>query len=104
LVEACSHDDFTAWKLHLLGFSHVFVHFFFVPLVTLFCLVYRNKLQKARERDISEKIALGMPNTGAGTSSETQFDSRLFNTTKVTDEECLNLLIAIAYLFMVKPS
>ncbi|KAL8576199.1 SNW domain-containing protein 1 [Nucella lapillus] len=45
----------------------------------------RNKLQKARERDISEKIALGLPNTGAGTSSETQFDSRLFNTSKGMD-------------------
>lgn len=47
---------------------------------TLF--VYRSRLQRDRERDISEKIALGMPNTGAG-NQETMFDQRLFNTTKV---------------------
>merc|ERR1712223_1474371 len=39
----------------------------------------RNRLQKEKERDISEMIALGKPNTGAGGSRETQFDQRLFN-------------------------
>lgn len=44
----------------------------------------RTKLQKERERDISEQIALGLPakNIGLG---ETQFDQRLFNTTKGMD-------------------
>ncbi|CAG9838677.1 unnamed protein product [Diabrotica balteata] len=37
----------------------------------------RSKLQRERERDISEQIALGMPAKGA-TSNETQFDQRLF--------------------------
>ena len=55
-----------------------------VPECESLAAVFRNKLQKARERDISEKIALGLPNTGAGGSSDTQFDSRLFNTSKVT--------------------
>ncbi|CAG2249911.1 SNW domain-containing protein 1-like isoform X2 [Mytilus edulis] len=44
----------------------------------------RSRLQRERERDISEKIALGMPNTGAG-NQETMFDQRLFNTTKGMD-------------------
>ncbi|XP_064458356.1 SNW domain-containing protein 1-like [Ornithodoros turicata] len=39
----------------------------------------RSKLEKQRERDISEQIALGMP--GARTS-EVQFDQRLFNQSK----------------------
>ncbi|XP_057667186.1 puff-specific protein Bx42 [Diorhabda carinulata] len=37
----------------------------------------RSKLQRERERDISEQIALGMPAKSA-TSNETQFDQRLF--------------------------
>ncbi|KAG8190087.1 hypothetical protein JTE90_006027 [Oedothorax gibbosus] len=43
----------------------------------------RNKLEKQRERDISEQIALGMPNTRQ--SNELQFDQRLFNTNKGMD-------------------
>lgn len=44
----------------------------------------RSKLQKERERDISEQIALGMPaKTQFG--GEAQFDQRLFNTTKGMD-------------------
>ncbi|XP_046338629.1 SNW domain-containing protein 1-like [Haliotis rufescens] len=43
----------------------------------------RSRIQKERERDISEKIALGLPN--AGGSQETQFDQRLFNTNKGMD-------------------
>jgi len=42
----------------------------------------RNKLQKDRERDISEKIALGLPNTGAA-RDDVQFDQRLFNQSRV---------------------
>ncbi|KFM68418.1 SNW domain-containing protein 1, partial [Stegodyphus mimosarum] len=43
----------------------------------------RSKLEKQRERDISEQIALGMPNPKQ--SSELQFDQRLFNSTKGMD-------------------
>lgn len=45
----------------------------------------RSKHQRERERDISEKIALGLPNTGAGGSSDVQFDQRLFNQSKGLD-------------------
>lgn len=40
-----------------------------------------NKLRGARDkdRDVSEKIALGMPNPRATANSESQFDQRLFN-------------------------
>jgi SNW domain-containing protein 1 len=44
----------------------------------------RTALQKDKERDISEKIALGLPNTGFNTG-EIQFDSRLFNGSKGLD-------------------
>jgi len=44
----------------------------------------RTALQKDKERDISEKIALGMPNTGHNTG-EVQFDSRLFSSAKGLD-------------------
>lgn len=40
------------------------------------------RLKKDKERDISEKIALGLPDSRARTG-ETQFDSRLFNQSKV---------------------
>lgn len=40
----------------------------------------RSKLQKERERDISEQIALGMP-AKTNVSGDSQFDQRLFNTT-----------------------
>ncbi|KAK3922446.1 Puff-specific protein Bx42 [Frankliniella fusca] len=44
----------------------------------------RSKLQRERERDISEQIALGMPaKTIAG--GEAQFDQRLFNSSKGMD-------------------
>jgi len=44
----------------------------------------RTQLQKAKERDISELIALGMPNAGKP-GGETQFDTRLFNSSKGID-------------------
>jgi SNW domain-containing protein 1 len=47
----------------------------------------RTQLQKDKERDVSEKIALGMPNTGANTG-EVQFDSRLFSSAKVRIFAC----------------
>lgn len=42
------------------------------------------RLKKGRERDISEKIALGLPDTRAR-NNETQFDQRLFDQTKGLD-------------------
>lgn len=46
----------------------------------------RTKLQKERERDISEQIALGMPaKSSLGGNGEALFDQRLFNTTKGID-------------------
>ncbi|KAL9881615.1 puff-specific protein Bx42-like [Glossina fuscipes fuscipes] len=55
----------------------------------------RTKLQKERERDISEQIALGMPAKTIGTG-ESLFDPRLFNNTKGTssgfnDDETYNV-------------
>jgi hypothetical protein len=41
------------------------------------------KLKRDKERDISEKIALGLPDSRSRASGETQFDSRLFNQTGV---------------------
>lgn len=46
----------------------------------------RNRIQRERERDISEKIALGLPNTGGGSrDSEAMFDQRLYNKDRVRD-------------------
>merc|ERR1712136_241394 len=43
----------------------------------------RRQLKGDGERDISEQIALGLPNTrGRGNNEETQFDQRLFNRSK----------------------
>lgn len=44
----------------------------------------RSKLQRERERDISEQIALGLPAKN-NSNGETMFDQRLFNTTKGMD-------------------
>lgn len=44
----------------------------------------RSKLQRERERDISEQIALGMPAKTAN-NGESMFDQRLFNTSKGMD-------------------
>lgn len=44
----------------------------------------RSKLQRERERDISEQIALGMPAKSIN-NGETMFDQRLFNTSKGMD-------------------
>ncbi|XP_044587848.1 puff-specific protein Bx42-like [Cotesia glomerata] len=45
----------------------------------------RSRLQRERERDISEQIALGMPAKNSDANSDSQFDQRLFNTTKGID-------------------
>lgn len=42
----------------------------------------RSKLEREKDRDISEKIALGMP--GGPPSQESLFDQRLFNQTQVS--------------------
>lgn len=44
----------------------------------------RSKLQKDRERDVSEQIALGMP-AKSNANGDTMFDQRLFNTSKGMD-------------------
>lgn len=55
----------------------------------------RSKLQRDQDRDISELIALGQPNPR--TSSEAQYDQRLFNQNKVINPSAfanLRLLIS----------
>lgn len=40
----------------------------------------RNRLQRDKDRDVSERIALGLPSTGGGgESGQAQYDSRLYN-------------------------
>ena len=57
----------------------------------------RSKLERNRERDISEQIALGLPARAAqGTSGDAIFDSRLFNQSKglssgFNDDEGINV-------------
>nr|XP_034324432.1 SNW domain-containing protein 1 [Crassostrea gigas] len=45
----------------------------------------RSRIQRERERDISEKIALNLPDARAGGSGDVQFDQRLFNQSKGMD-------------------
>ena len=47
----------------------------------------RSKLERNKDRDVSEKIALGLP-TGAP-SQEALFDQRLFNQSKVCVPWCM---------------
>jgi len=54
---------------------------------------YRNRLQKERDRDVSEKIALGLPNTGAA-RDDVQFDQRLFNQSRVSDSPCVRVRVS----------
>ncbi|XP_068634613.1 SNW/SKI-interacting protein A-like [Aristolochia californica] len=42
----------------------------------------KSKITRDRDRDISEKVALGMASTGAGRSGEVMYDQRLFNQEK----------------------
>lgn len=53
-------------------------------LTTYLILIYRSKLQRDRERDISEQIALGLP-AKTITGGEVQFDQRLMNSSKGMD-------------------
>ncbi|CAJ0586364.1 unnamed protein product, partial [Mesorhabditis spiculigera] len=49
-----------------------------------------DKLRRERERDISEKIAIGLPDArNRGTAGETQFDQRLFDQSKGLDSGAL---------------
>ena len=50
--------------------------------MTHFLLSYRSKLERDRDRDVTEKIALGVPS--GGVSQDSLFDQRLFNQSKVT--------------------
>ena len=46
------------------------------------CQCFRSRLQRERDRDVSEKIALGMPNAGRA-GDDVQYDQRLFNQSRV---------------------
>lgn len=64
----------------------------------------RSKLERSKDRDVSEKIALGLP-TGAP-SQDSLFDQRLFNQSKVRlqltsppqDSEILAAVICLSTL------
>ncbi|KAG6772127.1 hypothetical protein POTOM_023523 [Populus tomentosa] len=45
----------------------------------------KSKITRDRDRDISEKVALGMASTGAGKGGEVAYDQRLFNQEKGMD-------------------
>ncbi|GFY80849.1 chromatin protein family [Actinidia rufa] len=45
----------------------------------------KSKITRDRDRDVSEKVALGMASTGAGRSGEVMYDQRLFNQEKGMD-------------------
>uniref|UniRef100_A0A6M2EIT9 SKI-interacting protein SKIP SNW domain-containing protein n=1 Tax=Populus davidiana TaxID=266767 RepID=A0A6M2EIT9_9ROSI len=45
----------------------------------------KSKITRDRDRDISEKVALGMASTGAGKGGEIAYDQRLFNQEKGMD-------------------
>ncbi|CAK9153140.1 unnamed protein product [Ilex paraguariensis] len=45
----------------------------------------KSKLTRDRDRDVSEKVALGMATTGAGRGGEVMYDQRLFNQEKGMD-------------------
>lgn len=45
----------------------------------------KSKITRDRDRDISEKISLGMASTGAGRGGEVMYDQRLFNQEKGMD-------------------
>jgi len=49
--------------------------------INILLLSYRSKLDRDRDRDVTEKIALGVPTGGA--SQDSLFDQRLFNQSKV---------------------
>ncbi|OVA00471.1 SKI-interacting protein SKIP [Macleaya cordata] len=45
----------------------------------------KSKITRDRDRDVSEKVALGMASTGAGRGGEVMYDQRLFNQEKGMD-------------------
>ncbi|KAK7829768.1 snw/ski-interacting protein [Quercus suber] len=45
----------------------------------------KSKITRDRNRDVSEKVALGMASAGAGRGEETMYDQRLFNQEKGMD-------------------
>lgn len=53
-------------------------------LISDFVLRPRSKLQRDQDRDISELIALGVPNPRS--AGEAQYDQRLFNQSKVRNK------------------
>lgn len=65
-----------------------------MALILLFVISLRSKAARDKNRDISEKIALGLPNAG-NVSQEALYDQRLFNSTKVS--HCLKLFLRSVY-------
>lgn len=65
-----------------------------MTLILLFVISLRSKAARDKNRDISEKIALGLPNAG-NVSQEALYDQRLFNSTKVS--HCLKLFSRSVY-------
>ena len=63
---------------------HSYIRFLYFIIVMCGLLSCRSKLQRERERDISEQIALGLPAKSIS-GGEVQFDQRLFNTAKGVD-------------------
>ena len=58
---------------------------------------YRSKLQRDKERDISEQIALGL--ASAPPSQEAMFDQRLFNQSKVSHYSLSHNYASFPYYF-----
>ena len=58
---------------------------------------YRSKLQRDKERDISEQIALGL--ASAPPSQEAMFDQRLFNQSKVSHYSLCHNYASFLYYF-----
>ena len=58
---------------------------------------YRSKLQRDKERDISEQIALGL--ASAPPSQEAMFDQRLFNQSKVSHYSLCHNYASFSYYF-----
>ena len=50
----------------------------------------RSRLQRERERDISEQVALGLPSKALNVGGDQEFDQRLFNTSKGMDSGYAN--------------
>ena len=75
----------------MLGVLELFIQYFYI---------YRSKLERDKDRDISEKIALGIP--GSAPSQESMFDQRLFNQTQVQYTTTAAIIFALEVLLTSK--